>query len=376
MIGVILIIIILLICVGGYYYLFKKITGTSPSYILYSKASQFLDNTQWRCYLGRQTVYSSGDTGYDFYSTSQLEESLDSIENVFLNDQSSWGQDPTHGEQNYKKFCEIKKKLITDTSDSTVTLACSNVACNTTVDKNDPRCNNYFIASPRIENVNVYNSKTVFIIDVVQFPFGNGSWPAFWLCGGPVALDDQTTIKYKLDWPNYGEIDILEQVNGQFINHTTVHTSNSCTSKRYQDGKLQVEDTKNGPWNDCNHGDGRDGCSVQMSGNKNNGQFICEWVPGKNISYWCKPSKTVDLTKTSIDTSILGDPDTQIDISTCTANMQNMHMILNTALCGDWAGAVYNGKGQCKDEIYTNFNNNPAEYSWIINGIAVYTDLL
>ncbi len=46
-------------------------------------------------------------------------------------------------------------------------------------------------------------------------PEGCGTWPAFWACGA--------------DWPNNGEIDIIEGVNQQTENYMTLHSRDGCT---------------------------------------------------------------------------------------------------------------------------------------------------
>ena len=43
---------------------------------------------------------------------------------------------------------------------------------------------------------------------------GCGTWPAYWLCGD--------------NWPNNGEIDIIEGVNTQNFNQMTLHSKANC----------------------------------------------------------------------------------------------------------------------------------------------------
>ena len=45
-------------------------------------------------------------------------------------------------------------------------------------------------------------------------PVGPGTWPAYWLCGD--------------NWPNNGEIDILEGVDGNRANNQALHTNENC----------------------------------------------------------------------------------------------------------------------------------------------------
>jgi hypothetical protein len=48
-------------------------------------------------------------------------------------------------------------------------------------------------------------------------------------------------------------------------------------------------------------------------------------------------------------------------------------MILNIAICGDWANSQYGGLNGCKDAIKQNWvnNENPNAY-WDVNWIKVY----
>lgn len=56
----------------------------------------------------------------------------------------------------------------------------------------------------------------LFVIDLDHMPAGCGVWPAFWLS------DDE-------DWPNGGEIDIVEGINYQSRIKTALHTSDQCS---------------------------------------------------------------------------------------------------------------------------------------------------
>lgn len=68
--------------------------------------------------------------------------------------------------------------------------------------------------SVRIETKTRYNSG-LFIYDIDHMPTGPGSWPAFWAYGD--------------NWPDNGEIDILEGIDGRNFNAMTLHTSQGCS---------------------------------------------------------------------------------------------------------------------------------------------------
>jgi hypothetical protein len=69
--------------------------------------------------------------------------------------------------------------------------------------------------SIRLEGNKRFN-RGLFILDVRHMPFGAGVWPAFWL------TDED-------NWPDNGEIDILEGVNYQTFAKTALHTSDRCS---------------------------------------------------------------------------------------------------------------------------------------------------
>ena len=69
--------------------------------------------------------------------------------------------------------------------------------------------------SVRITSKKSYNHGLV-ILDLAHMPGGVcGTWPAFWMVGP--------------NWPNHGEIDIIEGVNSQNSNSMTLHTDAGCS---------------------------------------------------------------------------------------------------------------------------------------------------
>jgi beta-glucanase (GH16 family) len=139
-------------------------------------------------------------------------------------------------------------------------------------------------------------------------PVGNkqGLWPAFWLLGD--------ALRHGTQWPEAGEIDIFEQVNGVNLGHATLH----CGSN---------------PGGPCHETTGRSG-TVAM--------------PTDGFHVW---SVTIDLTNpdwTAQTISFQLDGNTYYTVSGADLNdgpvwstlaHSPLYMILNVAVGGDWPGA-------------------------------------
>ncbi|KAJ3316079.1 hypothetical protein HDV04_000288 [Boothiomyces sp. JEL0838] len=71
----------------------------------------------------------------------------------------------------------------------------------------------------RPNSVRIYTTQTftggLVLIDSTHLPSGCGTWPSFWTLGS--------------NWPNNGEIDIMEGINGHGNNTVSLHTSSGCT---------------------------------------------------------------------------------------------------------------------------------------------------
>lgn len=97
--------------------------------------------------------------------------------------------------------------------------------------------------SVRVESKKQYNNG-LFIFDVVHTPYGCGTWPALW-------LSDQT------NWPNNGEIDVVEAVNSAISgNQMTLHTIDGCSMsvKRKETGTVLTNKCLNGTDNNAGCG--------------------------------------------------------------------------------------------------------------------------
>ena len=126
-------------------------------------------------------------------------------------------------------------------------------------------------------------SLAIHSFDVRHMPQGCATWPAIWETG----LDD---------WPNQGELDILEGVNDVTPNAISIHTSLGCSVSDPRDQTGATQGTECGT-----HSDDDPGCAVMDPNensygppfNKNGGgwyaiertdSFIKAWFWPRNVS--------------------------------------------------------------------------------------------
>lgn len=228
--------------------------------------------------------------------------------------------------------------------------------------------------SIRISSKKSYNHG-LFIIDLAHMPAGAcGTWPAFWLLGP--------------DWPNNGEVDIIEGVNSQSANNMALHTDAGCsiTHTGQFSGQLMTDNCDvNAP------GQGNNvGCSIH-SGDSNSfgngfnsnggGVYATEWT-SEAINIWFFPRGAIpaDLTSGTPNPSNWGQPSGQFtggcDIDD---KFKDQKMIFDVTFCGDWAGSVWSTDATCAPKASTcqDFvQNNPAAFKdtyWLVNSLRVYS---
>lgn len=256
--------------------------------------------------------------------------------------------------------------------------------------------------SIRISSKDSFNHG-LFIADIQHMPAGTcGLWPAYWLLADP----------QKYTWPAGGEIDILEGVNAGTTNQMTLHTSKGCSIPQtggngttYK-GKLLT--------NDCISGEGGDntGCGISDGVNRANfgtdfnaaggGIYATEWKSdGIKIWFFSRnssiPSDLVAATALSggnnnaNSTSLpsadpspahWGTPTAFFPAASCPIDnhFKDMQIIFNTALCGDWAGKVWDQTPTCKakaptcQEYVAHNAGDFAEAYWAIRSVRVWQE--
>ncbi|KAJ3276876.1 hypothetical protein HDV01_002931 [Terramyces sp. JEL0728] len=179
--------------------------------------------------------------------------------------------------------------------------------------------------SVKIKTAAPYNGG-LWIFDSTRMPTGPGTWPSFWSVGPK--------------WPNNGEIDILEGVNGFGNDTISIHSSSSCL--------LPIS----GKLTDCSAPGS--GCADRTNANltfgdsfnKNQGGiYAMEWVAEPNgwIKVWFFPRGSLpsDFGADTVVPSNWPIPDAYAEFnfgSNCDSSNFNDHIIIvNLAFCGKWS---------------------------------------
>jgi len=292
--------------------------------------------------------------------------------NFFNNFNFDTENDPTHGYVNYVNEATAQSKGYIK-NDTTVYMGCdhtSNVA-------SGARGRD----SVRITSKKAWNSG-LFIIDLSHMPFGCGTWPAYWTVGP--------------NWPNSGEVDIIEGVNQATSDLTTLHTSNGCD--------MSHEDTSQmtGKWATGSQGNPADncynnapdqysnqGCSIYPSqsntygtgfNNARGGVFAHLWDPavGIKVWFWTRSAIPSDVTSGNPNPAGWGKPYAYFTFGQyCpSSHFVNNNIVFDLTFCGDWAGNNFGtdcpGKGACNTYV----QNNPSAFNeayWTINYLKVWS---
>ncbi|EEB09148.1 glycosyl hydrolase family 16 [Schizosaccharomyces japonicus yFS275] len=269
--------------------------------------------------------------------------------------------DPTHGFVDYLPR-NVSQSLGLLSANSTNVIIRSDSTHNVTAGR----------PSVRIQSNDYYNQVLV-ILDLVHMPFGCGTWPAFWMLGD--------------DWPNGGEIDILEGVNRQAANQFTLHTKDGCTmkdAKRFQTGTNQALDCYvYAPDQGSNAGCGVSSLSSLSYGsgfNQNGGGiFALDWR-SEGIRAWFFPRNSTppDIYTANPQPHDWGYPDADFPNTYCDidTNFQSQRIVFDLTFCGDWAGAdsVYDLFG-CPSTCTSFVANSPKNFTeayWNIRSLQVF----
>lgn len=192
----------------------------------------------------------------------------------------------------------------------------------------------------RITSQDTYDIGSVWIIDLSHIPFGCSVWPAFWTFGP--------------NWPQDGEIDIIEAINMMTYNQMSIHTTPGCT-----DNGSEYQLGISGPTTDCSQ---PPGCTVmETSPSSYAGDFAAAgggvWatqfdVSGIFIWFWSRPNIPASINQantSSVDVTQWGTPHASYFSNTCniTQFYTAQNLVLDITLCGVWAGVGSNYASTC-----------------------------
>ncbi|KAJ8489562.1 hypothetical protein ONZ51_g2842 [Trametes cubensis] len=258
--------------------------------------------------------------------------------------------DPTHGRVNYVDQATALAQNLTFSSGDHFVIRADDT---TVLSASGPGRN-----SVRLQSNKQYTTH-VTVWSLRHMPQGCATWPALWEVGA--------------DWPNQGEIDVLEGVNDQTPNQSTLHTSSGCTmpASRSQTGTSTGNNCDTAATNNA-------GCGVQAPTANSYGPAFNSagggWYAMERTSsfikvwFWSRTDGSVPADvkngATSINTDNWGTPYAYFPSQSCDLNSHfgAHNIIINLTLCGDWAGAVYSADG-CPGDCVSYVNNNPSAFT-------------
>jgi len=183
----------------------------------------------------------------------------------------------------------------------------------------------------------------LFIMDSVHMPTGCGIWPAFWT-NGP-------------DWPNGGEIDIVEGVNDYTNNQATIHTDVGCTLPSSSSTTLAISGSVVGGTDCAALTTGNQGCGIRSNTSNSfgagfnangGGVYAMKWVTsGVAVYFFPRGSVPADISANAPQPNSWGPALARWPASSCAPFkfFYDHTAIFDTTLCGDWAGAVWGDTG-------------------------------
>ncbi|KDN50266.1 hypothetical protein RSAG8_01602, partial [Rhizoctonia solani AG-8 WAC10335] len=219
---------------------------------------------------------------------------------------------------------------------------------------------------------------------VLHMPYGCGTWPAWWTADVP-------------NWPNNGEIDIVEGVNGYTRNHIALHTASGCTiPDEFGASATLVSSTNCAAYETSNLGCGQLSTLSNTYGkpfNDNGGGVYAMLWQSTGISVYFFPRNAIpsDISSEAPQPSTWGTPMANFPNTSCdpATYMKDHQIIFTSTLCGDWAGSLgawttdglgdqtsscsaSTGVGNCVDYI----RNHGATFTdayWEVKSVKVYT---
>jgi hypothetical protein len=241
-----------------------------------------------------------------------------------------------------------------------------------------------------LTSIKAYSGNNLIVLDAEHIPTSMGAlpngcatWPS-WRFTGP-------------DWPNNGEIDVVEYCNTQNIDLTSLHTSVGCsqvnedkslftgTWSTGSDGKTPATNcTGTAPKQFSGQGCGIRGTAQPVGYDFNKqkgGVYVLEWIPAQFIRMFFFPRAKIpaDLIANAPLPDTWGLPYARfsLDSKDCpTSHFMNNTMLFSNTFCGDKAGGSDFSKKcsssvKCQDYVKLNPSYFKEAY-WLINYVKVF----
>lgn len=188
--------------------------------------------------------------------------------------------------------------------------------------------------------------KGLFIFDVRHSPYGCATWPALWLADAD-------------NWPDNGEIDVMETVNlADTGNQMTLHTTSGC-SMQHRRRKMTGEALQA----NCDVSvNSNAGCGVRgelasygQALNAGGGGVTAVELRSAGIRVWQFPRDNIpgNIRNNTPDPSTWGTASADFPNTGCNIDkyFRNQSIIINISLCGDWAGGDAYEQSGCKSSL-------------------------
>ncbi|KAF8427966.1 concanavalin A-like lectin/glucanase domain-containing protein [Terfezia claveryi] len=215
----------------------------------------------------------------------------------------------------------------------------------------------------------------LFVLEMQHMPGSIcGTWPAFWTLGD--------------NWPNNGEIDIIEGVHKNVQNHMSLHTKAGCAINGQPEGSAGRMLSSNCDTYAPNQASNQ-GCSIVdnrdnsygdgFNNNSGGGVYAMEWTEvAIKVWFWPRSQAPADVWGNPEPVN-WGAPAGQFS-GDCTINnfFKDHRIIFDITFCGDWAGNVWNDAGcnnlasTCIDHV----SGQPAAFAntyWRIKSLKVWS---
>ncbi|KAI1102166.1 glycoside hydrolase family 16 protein [Jackrogersella minutella] len=220
----------------------------------------------------------------------------------------------------------------------------------------------------------------LFIADIYHMPSSTcGTWPAFW------AFNNQDDGS---NWPEGGELEIIEGANTADRNLFSAHTTAGCqapsTGFTGEQGSVHCSPS---PENiGCNYASPTsDTTSYGDAFNAEGGGVYALLWDSEDLKLWHFPRSTIpdDIIYGHVvgpDPSSWGPPQARFGGHSCSPDTYffNLSLVLDINFCGDYAGNIWGKDDQCSqlaptcEEFVANNPNSFQETYWDINFIDVY----